>query len=308
MPDNPFADIRISFSDESLLLLNLCLAFIMFGVSLDISPRDFRLLLKKPKAAIVGLCSQFLLLPALTFLLILVWQPHPALAMGMLLVACCPGGNVSNFVSSLAGANVALSVGLTALATLVAPLFTPANFRIWSGLLPETGPLLSAIDLNYAQMFQSVMLLLALPLAAGMLFAAYMPNAAARVKLPVRVLSFLILLGFIGVALAKNIEPFQHYLPLVFALVLVHNLLAFSGGYLLSALSSLSVADRSTVTIETGIQNSGLGLIIIFNFFDGNGAMALVAAWWGVWHIIAGVAISLVLKWQKKRAMVKGSV
>lgn len=275
----------------------------MFGVALDISPGDFRLLFKKPKAAIVGLCSQFLLLPAITFLLILVWQPQPALAMGMMLVACCPGGNVSNFISSLAGANIALSVGLTALSTVAAPLFTPANFRLWSGILPETRALLATIDLNYYQMFESVMLLLALPLAAGIFFHTRLPRLALKVKKPVRILSFLILIAFIAVALAKNIEPFKHYLGLVFLLVLAHNFIAFGTAYAFGSFAKLSFADRSTVTIETGIQNSGLGLIIIFNFFESNGAMALIAAWWGVWHIIAGLSVASFFRWQKKRQL-----
>ena len=117
--------VRLNFSPSGLLALNITIAFIMFGVALEIKWQHFKDVIMKPKSAIVGIISQFILLPIVTFVLILVLNPTPAVALGMILVAACPGGNISNFMSAMARGNVALSVSLTAVATLVATFMTP---------------------------------------------------------------------------------------------------------------------------------------------------------------------------------------
>ncbi len=288
----PVDDINIIFSEESLLALNICLGFIMFGIALGIKPNDFKTISLNPKGVITGVFTQFLLLPFLTFVLVYLTKPHPALGLGMILVAACPGGNVSNYISSISKANVALSISLTAVATLASPIMTPLNFEFWGSALPATREYLRAFEIGFPEMLRTVALLLLLPLILGIWFAKQYPLIVVKIKKPIGVLSFLILLGFIAIAMARNFGVFRSQLSLVFLLVFAHNGIALLSGYFTGALVKLPESDRRTLAIETGIQNSGLGLIIIFSFFNGNGGMAIIAAWWGVWHIISGLSVA----------------
>ena len=276
----------------------------MFGIALGINPKDFKLVANRPKSAAVGVISQFLLLPFFTFLLVWVMNPAPALALGMILVASCPGGNVSNFISSISGANVALSVSLTALATLITPIFTPLNFELWAHALPNTSVYLKSFQLEFLDILKTVVLLLIIPLLLGLVVQFRFKRVSAIIEKPIRIISFVILVGFIAVALINNFNTFIDYLYIVFILVLLHNGIAFAVGYFAGKAARLPEADRRTVAIETGIQNSGLGLIIIFTFFEGNGGMAIIAAWWGIWHIIAGLSLAYYFKYQDKRSVV----
>ena len=273
----------------------------MFGVALGIDSKDFHQLRKNPRAAIAGAFSQFLLLPFLTFLLLLVFKPHPALALGMILVASCPGGNISNFFSSIAGANLSLSVSLTALATVLSPVFTPLNFEVYSDLVSGTREFMTDFELSFLNMLKTTLILLVIPLILGLTFRNYFPKATKIIEKPIRIVSMLVLFGFIAVGLLNNFDAFLEHIDLVFLLVLVHNGTALLGGFLTGKAFRLKYDLRRTVIIETGIQNSGLGLIIIFNFFEGNGGMAMIAAWWGIWHIISGMSIAYFFKYRDRK-------
>lgn len=273
----------------------------MFGIALGIDPKDFKLVAKCPKSAAVGVISQFLLLPAATFLLVWLFKPDPALALGMILVAACPGGNISNFISSISGANVALSVSLTGIATLITPIFTPLNFEFWAYLLSDTSLYLQSFRLEFSEILKTVILLLVLPLLLGLWVRAKFKTVSAKIEKPIRILSLIILVGFIVVALANNFNAFMDHLGVVFLIVLLHNAVAFALGYFSGKAARLPESERRTIAIETGIQNSGLGLIIIFTFFGGNGGMAIIAAWWGIWHIVAGLLLAYYFKQRDKR-------
>lgn len=288
---NNLKQLQLDFSQDSLFVLNLSLAFIMFGVALSLDRKQFVEIARNPKGVVVGFLSQFILLPALTYLLIIVLKPLPGLALGMILVAACPGGNVSNFFSQQAGGNVALSVSLTAVATIGAVFFTPINFEFWSNLYLEHS-MDKTIKLEFWKLFKTVLLLLALPLGIGIWFSSRFKKATQVIAKPVRILSLLILIAFIVVAFMKNIDIFSKYYHFIIYIVFLHNALALGSGYLFAKINKLSVQDQRTISIETGIQNSGLALVIIFTLFDGNGGMALMAAWWGIWHIISGFIIS----------------
>lgn len=300
---NSLDSISIAFSDESLVLLNFCLGFIMFGVALGINTADFIQLKNNPKAVLAGVSSQFLLLPLLTFLLILIFNPHPALALGMILVASCPGGNISNFFSSISGANVSLSVTLTAVATFLSPFFTPFNFDFYSCRIVQAGDFLTTFELSFFDMLKTVLILLVIPLILGLIFSKKFPLITSKIEKPIRIVSMLILLSFIAVGLLKNIDAFLNHIDLVFLLVLIHNGIALLAGYFSGKVFGLQKDLSRTVIIETGIQNSGLGLIIIFNFFDGNGGMAMITAWWGIWHIISGLGVFYFFKFRDKKAI-----
>ncbi len=280
--------VRINFSTETLWILNLILAFIMFGVALDITLDDFRKLLRHPKPILVGILSQFLVLPFITFLLVLILRPMPSMALGMFLVAACPGGNISNFISSLGKGNTALSVTLTANATLLAIIFTPLNLSLWGSMYEPTNLLLKEIAIDPLEMIELVTLILGLPLIAGVWINHRFHQTAKKISRYLKICSLGFFICLILVVVFNNWELIKEYLIYVFWLVLLHNALAFFTGFSLARLARLSVADVRSITIETGIQNSGLGLVLIFTFFDGLGGMAIITAFWGIWHLISG--------------------
>lgn len=292
--------IRLNFNPEGILIINITIAFVMFGVALEIKPEHFKQVINRPKSVLVGFGSQFLLLPAVTFLVIKILSGYitPAIAMGMLLVACCPGGNISNFMSSLSKANTALSVSLTAIATMGAIVLTPMNFALWGGLYTSSSNLLQPIVIDPMEMFKTVVILLGIPLALGMTVAYYFPRITAKVVRPLKNLSMIIFIGIVILAFTNNYEYFVAYIGLIFFIVLLHNGLALGTGYLAGTVFRLSKPDRRTTTIETGIQNSGLGLALLFNpniFPEPVGGMAFIAAWWGIWHIISGLGLAGIL-------------
>lgn len=301
--------VRLNFSSSGLLFLNIALAFIMFGVALDIKFNDFREVIQKPKSAITGIISQFILLPLLTFLLILIIQPTPTVALGMILVASCPGGNISNFMSSIAKANTALSVSLTAFATLSAIFMTPLNFAVWGDLYIRfynnhaAMNLLRPLEIDQAQMFQTVFILLGIPVILGILFASKFPKITNRIKKPLKSASILFFIIMVVAMLSANFSQFTQFVHLVFFIVLIHNALALGTGFLFSSIMKRPRADRRTITIETGIQNSGLALTLMFNpkIFPPDlelGGMAIIAAWWGIWHILSGLTMAGI--WSRK--------
>ena len=295
------AEISLNFSPASLRVLNLCIAFIMFGVALSISPSHFRVLVKQPSAILTGIVSQWILLPLVTFLLVLILRPPPGIALGMFLIAACPGGNVSNYFSLIGKGNVVLSVSLTAFSTMASVVGTPFVFQFWGNLYGPTSELIQRIDISFLDILVQILLILTIPVALGLLTASFFPKLTERIAAPIRHLSFLMLLGFIAVAFYANARQFVLYIHLVFGLVFLHNAAALLSGYLAARGTGQPIENRRSIAIETGIQNSGLGLVLIFTFFSGHGEMALVAAWWGIWHIVAGTVVAQLFSFQERR-------
>jgi len=284
--------VKLNWNPDTTIALNFAIAFIMFGVALGLNKSNFIALFKNPRPTLTGIISQFFLLPFFTFVLVWLINPLPGLALGMILVAACPGGNLSNFFSSIGKGNVALSISLTAAASFLAVIMTPFNFEFWGGMLENTSPILKKVNLNFLQMAKLVFFTIAVPLVLGILFSARFPKLISKIDKPIRYLSFMILIAIIIMAFASNYVLFLEYYHYIIVLVLVHNALALAIGYYFSRFMQMDSQDTRSITIETGIQNSGLGLLIIFTVFNGQGGMALIAAWWGIWHIISGVLVS----------------
>ena len=294
----PVDEITLNFTPSSLLLLNVILGIVMFGVALDLKLGDFRAVLDLPRSALVGITSQFFILPALTFLLTLLVAPTPSMALGMILVAACPGGNMSNFYTHLGKGNTPLSISMSAISTAAAIVMTPLNLAFWGSLHPQASGILRAVAVDPVEMVTIIFLLLGLPLSAGLFVSHRLPLVATKLKTPMRYFSIGIFGLFIILALAANLEHFINHIGAVFFVVLLHNGIALLLGYYGGRLLRLPERDRRAVAIEVGIQNSGLGLVLIFNFFDGLGGMAIVAAWWGVWHLISGLTLALI--WSRR--------
>ena len=287
--------IRINFNQSQLFLLNFCLGFLMFGVAIELSVKDFKALLSNVKGTIVGLCSQMILLPLLTLGLIYVIKPEPSLAMGMLLVSACPGGNVSNYAVHLSKANAPLSVLLTSISTLMAALSTPLVFKLGNQMISSGTT--SYITISFWSMFTSIFQLILIPLIIGIILNHWYPSLTKKIIPSVKKLSLVIFIAFILFAIAGNMENIKQHLHHVFYIVIIHNSLALGAAYYFARWMGRPKIDARAISIETGIQNSGLALILVFNFFNGNGGMALIAAWWSIWHLIS--SFTLAMYWRR---------
>lgn len=289
--------IQINFSESALTMMNIVIAFIMFGVALDLRASDFKRSLKTPKPVLIGLLCQFLVLPAITFVLVLIVQPHPSIALGLFLVAACPGGNLSNFLTHLAKGNTPLSISMSAVSTVLAIVMTPLNTLFWASMYGPTKDMMTSFSINALDMFTTIFFMLGLPLILGMYVRYKMPKVAARINRIMMKVSIVVFLVFVVIMLANNFSVFSENIGQILGVVVLQNALAFLFGYMLARLARVNSRDRRAITIETGIQNSGLGLILIFNFFGGLGGMAIVAAFWGVWHIVSGLTLATI--WAK---------
>lgn len=290
--------VQMAFNPKVAYFLQGILALVMFGVALELRPRDFAAIAKAPKPVIMGLAAQFFLLPAATFLLTIALPIPASMKLGMIMVAACPGGNMSNFITHMAKGNTALSVSITAVATLAATIMTPLNLTFWGGMRADTAALITEFNMNPLQMLLAVFVIMGVPLVLGMSMGTRFPYATSKSLVFFKYGSVAALIIFIVIAFAANWEPFLNYGFLIMSVVILHNAAALSIGYLTGWLSGLPKADIRAVTIEVGIQNSGLGLALIFTFFAGLGGMALVAGFWGSWHIIAGLTIARI--WSRR--------
>jgi BASS family bile acid:Na+ symporter len=297
--------IRLNFNPDGLILLNITLGIIMFGVALGINIKGFKKLFYKPKSLIIGYISQFFVLPFVTFVMTLIFNEYitQGVALGMILVAACPGGNISNFISSLAKGNVELSVSMTALATISAVILTPFNFAFWGGLYmkyahaEQAGKLLQPLEIDTLQMFFSVFILLGIPLILGMAFSWKFPKITEKIIKPIQTISIIIFMSFVIIAFIKNYDYFIEYIKWILVIVLFHNALALLTGFSFASLFRIKRRNRRSITIETGIQNSGLALVLLFNekIFSPElplGGMIFIAAWWGIWHMVSGLGLS----------------
>ncbi len=296
--------INVTMNAGGMNTINIVLAFVMYGVALGIKPKMFAKVFGNPKSLIIGLCCQLILLPLLTFLLALAFGQWISwtMALGMILVASCPGGNISNFMSSLSKANIELSVSLTAITTAMAVLMTPFNFWLYGNLylhFAEVAGDVPQLAIPLWDVFKTIFILLGIPLTLGILTARYLPKVAEKMKKPMQWFSIIFFIAMVVLSFMGNIEAFLKCVKYIFLVVLIHNLLALSIGFGMGSAFKVPKKDRRTLTIETGIQNSGLGLVLLLgtNLFAGfppHGGTLVITAWWGIWHIISGLTVSTI--------------
>lgn len=301
--------VAINFGEGGMMIVNIILAFVMFGVALGIKTQTFKDVFTSPRSVIVGILLQWVGLPAVTFAIALALSPviTPMIALGMILVASCPGGNISNFISSLSKGNIELSVSMTAISTAFAPLITPINFFLWGSLYSSVISINSEIPrlvIPFLPMLEQILLLLGVPIVLGLLFARYFPNATKKITKPAQTLSILLFIGMVVVSFSQNFQIFLDNIIYVFFIVMLHNAAALATGYFGGKLAKVPERDRRSLTVEIGIQNSGLGLILLFNaaifppeVWHGHyGGMLFITAWWGIWHIISGLTVAYLFR------------
>lgn len=290
--------VQINAGSDALIMLKVCLAFILFSLAIDIKKEDFATVYSNPKSVLIGCFSQIVVLPFFTFILVLILKPPTSIALGMMLVAACPCGNMSTYMSYLAKGFIPLSITITAISTLSASFTTPFNFYFYASHYAPAKALLQEIHISFLSLLSSILLLLVLPLFTGISLKAYFPEFVNKINKPVKIAALVFFLVFLIGAFLNNRQVFIEHLPEIFGIVCLQNFLAFMIGYFLPKLFKLPETHCRSISIETGIHNSGLGLILVMTFFNGNGGMALIAAWWGIWHIITGSIFAFY--WNKK--------
>ncbi|HUP92303.1 MAG TPA: bile acid:sodium symporter family protein [Solimonas sp.] len=278
----------LSFSPAATTLLQCILAIVVFGVALELSFADFRQLLRAPRALFAGFLSQLVLLPLLTYALVAVADPRPSIALGLMMAAACPGGNMSNVLTHWSGGRTSVSMTLTTVSSLVSPVVTPLTFALLGGMHPATAAAMRQIAVPYSELVVTILIALVLPLSAGMWIASHHPALAARLQKPLKRFGLVVFTLFVLLAVAANAKMVSAAMLTIFVLVLVHNALALITGYSVAALFGAHEAERRAVTFETGIHNLALGMTLVFTYFQGLGGMALVLGWAGVWHLITG--------------------
>lgn len=305
---HPVDTLLINFNPQQMIILNVAMAFLMFSVALDVRLADFRKVVDFPRSVGTGLVAQYLLFPLLTLAIIAVFQPPVSVAMGMVLVSMCPSGNMTNFLVHFSRANVALSVTLNAIIILSATVVTPGGFLFWSQFIPESAALRKSFTLGFGDMALIILQLIVLPLVAGMLLNARFPVIVARIRPWVQRLSLLLFFTILALAVLGNLKNVAGYLGFVFVLVAVHNLAGIGAGYGLGRLAKLPILDCRTLAFESGVHNTALGLLLIFRFFNGLGGMALIAAWWGIWDLVTGMALAYWWRRQTKKAPIVNQI
>jgi BASS family bile acid:Na+ symporter len=279
------------------LILSLVLATMVFSVAIDLRLDDFRRVAAMPRAVVGGLVPQFVLLPVATWLVTVVLDLPPSTEAAMMLVAACPGGALSNYVTHLGRGNTALSVSISALSSVLALVLTPFNFTWMVSTNAATADWLRQLSIDPTDILWSLLALLAVPMALGLWIGQRWPASAVRLRKPLSRFSLFALGAFIVGALIQQRQLLGGLIVPQFVIVVLHNALGLALGAAGAWAFRLGRADARAVIIEGGMQNSGLALGIIGAQFGGDIGMVIVASLWGMWHIVSG--LSLAIHWRQ---------
>lgn len=288
--------LRIVLDPVGQIALAIALMLLMFSIALNLKPANFSLLLKQRMLLLGGIATQVIALPLVTYLLVLLLRPSPSIALGMFVVACCPGGVVSNYLTYLAAGNVAYSVTLTATSSVMAAAMTPILILFWSQAYGPTASLLQSIDFSPVAFLVQTTILLVVPLVIGMIIVSRNQDFAARLQKRVALVGSLALIAAIVYGGIKFLPILLPAMPMLVATTMLHNAAALATGALAGLMMRADVATRRALIFEVGIQNSGLALIILVAQFQGLGGAAAIAAVWGIWHIIAGGTVVAIMR------------
>ena len=279
------------------IVLSLVLATMVFSVALELKLADFQNVAKMPRAVVAGLLPQLVLLPVATWAATLVLDLPPNVEAAMILVACCPGGSLSNVITHLGRGNTALSVSISAVAAVMALVLTPLNFTWMVSSNPATAAWLKQLDIDASAIWWSLLALLAVPMALGLWVGHRYFLLTARIKKPLSQFSLLALMFFIVGALVKERELLNLQILPQLLIVVLHNAAGLLLGWLSARAFGMGVADTRAIMIEGGMQNSGLALGIIAVQFNADLGMVIIASLWGMWHIVSGLV--MVLRWRR---------
>lgn len=264
-------------------VINPMLGIIMFGMGLTLTGKDFKIVLSRPKDILIGCLTQFIVMPLLAWTLTRAFSLPQELAIGVILVGCCPGGTASNVITYLAKGDLALSVGMTAASTLLAPLLTP--FLVW--LLAGT-----MVNVDTTGMLLSIVCVVILPIVGGLLCQRFIPKMTQRVTPYLPAFSSIAIALTVGIVVAHNADRLMTAGWLVVLIVMIHNLLGLGIGYLVGRLLRLQQPKRVALSIEVGMQNSGLATSLAVMHFASFPLATIPGAVFSVWHNISGAIVA----------------
>jgi bile acid:Na+ symporter, BASS family len=291
----------MNYNNNIQSILGIILAMMIFTVALELRFIAFKAVLLRPIAVLSGLLGQFILLPWITLAITLLLELPPGIELGMLLVASCPGGNLSNIITHMAKGNTALSVSMTTVSSTLAIITLPLNFALTSHLNPTTREMLSGtgeLQLDTKKILINLIILLVLPLTIGMVIGNFKTLVAHKITPLLKKVSSISFIAFLILAIYNSKDIILNNFGFIFIIVVFHNFIALLIGYLMSVFFKQDEANKRAITIEVGMQNSGLALGLIFSSFQAESNMALIAAFWGIWHIISGLI--LIQYWKNK--------
>lgn len=264
-------------------LINPLLGIIMFGMGLTLQTEDFKVVFSRPRDVLVGCLAQFTVMPLLAFALTKVFRLEPALAIGVILVGCCPGGTASNVITYLAKGDLALSVGMTAVSTLLAPVLTPLLVWLLAG---ET------VDVDVVGMLLSILWVVILPIALGLLVKRFWPRTTEQASAYLPALSTLSICVIVLIVIAANAHKLLDGGLVILLVVVLHNVCGLAAGYLIGSLLRLTPAKRRAISVEVGMQNSGLASSLATLHFAAYPLATIPGALFSVWHNISGAIVA----------------
>ena len=264
-------------------LINPLLGVIMFGMGLTLKAEDFKVVFSRPKDVLVGCLAQFTVMPLRAFALTKIFRLEPALAIGVILVGCCPGGTASNVITYLSKGDLALSVGMTAVSTLLAPVLTPLLVWLLAG---ET------VDVDVVGMLLSILWVVILPIALGLLVKRCWPRTTEQASAYLPALSTLAICVIVLIVIAANAHKLLDGGLLILLVVMLHNVCGLGAGYLIGTLLRLTPAKRRAISVEVGMQNSGLASSLATLHFAAYPLATIPGALFSVWHNISGAIVA----------------
>lgn len=282
------------FSPTIGLALGVMVGFLVFAVALDLTWAQLHRVIRKPTAPLIGLVAQYLILPSVAFGVGLMMVETPSIALGLLLVTCCPAGALSNYLTGVARGSVATSVSMTAISTLFSIAATPLLFAFWAAMNPDTQAVLQTIEMNPKRVMMMLVIMLLLPVTIGMLIRARRPETADGIRLWSRRIAGLVFGLVVAILLLGNVEVLGTFATIALPPVLVTFAIAVALGWGLARASRLGAEDRRAVTLEVAFQNVALAIGLAVVFFPALAGVAITAIAWGVVHLTLGFAIAAV--------------
>jgi BASS family bile acid:Na+ symporter len=283
---------QFNFSPTLGLAVAVMVGFLVFAVALDLTWAQFQRVLRRPKAPLIGLVAQYLILPSVAFAVGRMTVETPSIALGLLLVTCCPAGALSNYLTGVARGSVATSVSMTAISTLFSIAVTPVLFAFWAAMNPDTKAVLQTIALDPKRVIVTLLTMLVVPVTAGMLVRAKRPETAHRIRLWSRRIAGGVFAVVVAILLLGNVKVLGTFASSALPPVLVTFAIAVAVGWGLARASGLVAADRRAVTLEVAFQNVALAIGLAVVFFPALAGVAVTAILWGVVHLTLGSALA----------------
>lgn len=286
--------IPFNFDPRIGMIVGVMVGFLVFAVSLDLTWEKLLRVIKRPKAPTIGLVAQFGILPAIAFLAGLYLTDAPSIALGLLLVTCCPGGALSNYLTGIAKGDVATSISMTTVSTLFSIVLTPVLFAFWASMNPSTLAVLQNIRMDPQRVIMTLLIMLVIPVTAGMLLRSKRPDTAIRIRGVTRRVAGIVFAVIVAMIIGSNLKSLALLAQVAILPVLFTFVIAVGLGWGLGLLGGLMAADRRAVAIEVAFQNVALAIGLGITFFPSLGGIAAVSILWGIVHLTLGFGLAIV--------------